>query len=175
MVKRNHQLVEINGEKFEELINEKGLSKQGLSRELGYGDGFIRDAIKMNKLRKASTIYIETVHGIKLDDYIKKEEPKPEPEQKEPEFEAELTLNQSGIDILSDAVTRPIIDAININKITTGDIYLSVQKGVYSGMLDLLNDEKVLMSLMDLITKAHKKALRENLEERIAEQKGKMH
>jgi hypothetical protein len=69
----------INGEKLRELVLNKGYLSV-ISEELGYSNTALGVAIKKNKITKPMISLLDSMYGIKYEDY-KPEEPKPEPKE----------------------------------------------------------------------------------------------
>lgn len=75
-------MIKINGNKLRALLAlNKIHNLDNASIRLGYGHSYLSNTINKELISPQATILIETVFGVKLDDYIKIDEPK-EPQKK---------------------------------------------------------------------------------------------
>lgn len=82
-MKKHVNFVKIDGEKLKAAIKAKGLMPSNISREFGFNYNYLSNAAYEGRLKKNVVILLETVHGIKLDEYKYVEpEPAPAPEPK---------------------------------------------------------------------------------------------
>lgn len=62
--------IAIDGAKLERLLAEKGLTKAGASRAVGFGDNYYCKACRSNELSQVAATALAQRFGIRLEDYI---------------------------------------------------------------------------------------------------------
>lgn len=132
---RSYYMVEIDGEKLNRLLKEKGLLKSDVSREVGMATNYISNSIGYGNIRLAIAKMMEMKYGIMIDDY-KREEPAPveEPETVEASEDVRESV-QIDYGAIREAVREGVLDAISAalgDSDTRGAIYgliASAQKG----------------------------------------------
>ena len=80
-MKKHGHFVKIDSEKLKAAIKARGLKASNISREFGFNYNYLSNAAFEGRLKKNVVLLLETVHGIKLDEY-KYVEPEPAPEPK---------------------------------------------------------------------------------------------
>ena len=68
-MKRTINYVNIDGEKLSQEIERRGLTKAGISREMGYGHGFINAQIAQGKTRVSVVKYLQMKYNIDPESY----------------------------------------------------------------------------------------------------------
>lgn len=132
---RAYYMVEIDGEKLNRLLKEKGLLKSDVSREVGMAANYISNSIGYGNIRLAIAKMLEMKYGIMIDDY-KREEPAQveEPETVEASEDVRESV-QIDYGAIREAVREGVLDAISAalgDSDTRGAIYgliASAQKG----------------------------------------------
>lgn len=77
-------LNKINGAKLRELLKEKGKKNlSSISREMGYSDSFLGNAIIQNAINKVAIMWLNEHYGIKFEEYCETAEVKPEVKEAE--------------------------------------------------------------------------------------------
>lgn len=102
----NVKKIEINAEKFRELMGNIGKTPASAAREMGRGDVYLNRKLRQGYFEKQDVVTIEALFGIKPDDYIKK----PETVQKSEETTSEIDYKKLGM-VIFDSVYAAMISA----------------------------------------------------------------
>ena len=96
-MKKHGNFVKIDGEKLKAAIKAHGLVAADVARGFGFNYNYLSNAAFEGRLKQNVVILLETVHGIKLDEYKYVEpEPAPAPEPKPEEVKAEEKEHVTG-------------------------------------------------------------------------------
>lgn len=101
--------IKIDGVKFRELVMKKGMTPAGVARKIGRGDAYLNRKIRQGYFNKSDILIIEAVFGIKLDDYVWKEDGY-ENEEVEPKREQNIDYVKLG-KVIFDSVYAAMISA----------------------------------------------------------------
>lgn len=77
-----NNMIWIESEKLRFLLKEKGLKMAAVSRECGFSDSYLKNCINNKRIPKRTSILLEKVTGIALDEYeakVEKVEEQPKP------------------------------------------------------------------------------------------------
>jgi lambda repressor-like predicted transcriptional regulator len=74
-MKKNYNMVDIDGEKLKKVLAQRGIQMAALSREMGYAKTFVKNMITQERARMSVVNYLKAVYNIQPEMYIKKEEP----------------------------------------------------------------------------------------------------
>lgn len=104
-------MVSIDGKRLAEELNKRGLSKSGVSRDLGYSENFVSKIVSRGTASKKALVTIESVYGIPMADIITggavvsmgNAEATEAPKQ----------VAQIDYDMLYETIKRAMIDALN--------------------------------------------------------------
>lgn len=70
----NAKKIEVDADKFRELMGNIGKTPASAAREMGRGDVYLNRKLRQGYFEKQDVVTIEALFGIKADDYIKKPE-----------------------------------------------------------------------------------------------------
>lgn len=62
--------MKVNVKVFNELLAKTGKTKADISREIGYGECYLSNALRRNNLRKVVMVYLEKNYGITPEQYV---------------------------------------------------------------------------------------------------------
>lgn len=113
---REYQSVPVT-EKLKRILEEKGISMMTASKQIGYSQNYISNAIMYDrKISKSASIALEHFFGIKPEDYAP-EEPQEEPPEEPQEEPQTADDEQRYFDrmalVIYASVKKAVIDAMN--------------------------------------------------------------
>lgn len=123
---RNASTMPINGEKLRELVLSKGYISV-ISEELGYSNTALGIAIKKNRITKPMISLLDSMYGIKYEDY-KPEEPKPEPIPEECKPMSETSVTDKTEQQLKTVIAQ--LGMLNNNITALGNLLRQIDKGI---------------------------------------------
>ena len=74
-MKKNYNMVDIDGEELKKVLAQRGIQMAALSREMGYAKTFVKNMITQERARMSVVNYLKAVYNIQPEMYIKLEEP----------------------------------------------------------------------------------------------------
>lgn len=106
-------LMKIDGKKLADEIVRHGLTKRGISREMGFCDNYVCKIINRGTASKSALMLIEKMYGIAAADIVLDGSAADNRETAAVESKQEEHVDQIDYDRLYETIKRAMIDALN--------------------------------------------------------------
>lgn len=174
------RMVQIDGEKLNDIIRARGLKSTHISRELGFNNAYIKHCVERNTISTGAQKMLATMFGIMPGDYeYTEQEPEPEPVSVEPEVIEQTAIEEPqepekpGVVALDmEQFQRAVALALGNMKTDYDALRAAIREGILDALTAAMQDSDTRYMISGLLINSVAAGLAKNIQDKYRGLKG---